>query len=244
MKIAILTDVHGNLPALQAALRAIRREDCDAIFHTGDSIGIGPYPAECLDLILNTPRMVPIMGNHDAWFAYGLPDPQPPWMSDGEVKHQQWTHSCIDPSLRTVVGAWPYLIQDIFEGVRVSFLHYGLTESRRNFVQIIRDPAPAELDDLFGNLDSDIVFYGHHHPSSDMVSKARYINPGSLGCHTRPTARFAVLECREKRYNLEVRGVSYDDGILFREFEKRNVPEREFIYRAFFGGRNPLVNDQ
>ncbi len=56
MKIAVLTDVHGNLPALQAALRGIRREGCDAIFHTGDSIGIGPYPAECLELLLNTPN--------------------------------------------------------------------------------------------------------------------------------------------------------------------------------------------
>ena len=56
MKIAILTDVHGNLPALQVALRAIRREGADAIFHTGDAIGIGPFPAECLELLLSTPR--------------------------------------------------------------------------------------------------------------------------------------------------------------------------------------------
>ena len=46
MKIAVLTDVHGNLPALQIAMRAIRRERCDAVFHTGDAIGIGPFPAE------------------------------------------------------------------------------------------------------------------------------------------------------------------------------------------------------
>ena len=76
MKIAVVTDVHGNLPALQAALSAISQEDCDAIYHTGDCIGIGPYPAECLDLILNTPRLFPVMGNHDAWFAHGLPDPR------------------------------------------------------------------------------------------------------------------------------------------------------------------------
>ena len=240
MKIAILTDVHGNLPALQAALRGIGREGCDAIFHTGDSIGIGPYPAECLDLILNTPGMVPVMGNHDAWFAYGLPDPQPAWMGDGEVRHQQWVHSCLDSSLQTVVGEWPYLIQDIFADTRVSFLHYGLTESRRNFVPIIRDPEPADLDEIFRNLDSDILFYGHHHPNSDMVSKARYVNPGSLGCHHEPVARFAVLECRKKRYELEVRGISYDDSALFREFEKRKVPEREFLIRAFFGGRYRL----
>lgn len=240
MKIAVLTDVHGNLPALQAALRVIRREGCDAIFHTGDSIGIGPYPAECLELLLNTPRMHLIMGNHDAWFAFGLPDPQPSWMSDGEVKHQQWIHSCIDSSLRTMVGEWPYLIPDIFEGIRVSFLHYGLTESRRDFVPIVRDPEPADLDELFSNPDSDIVFYGHHHPNSDIVSKARYVNPGSLGCHTEPVARFAVLECREKRYELEVRHISYDDSTLLQGFEKRKVPEREFIIRAFFGGRYPL----
>lgn len=240
MKIAVLTDVHGNLPALQAALRAIGREGCDAIFHTGDAIGIGPYPAECLELLLDTPRMHLIMGNHDAWFAYGLPDPQPSWMSDGEVKHQQWIHSCIDSSLRTVVGEWPYLIQDLFEDIRVSFLHYGLNESRRNFVPIVRDPEASDLDEIFSSLDSDLVFYGHHHPNSDMVSKARYVNPGSLGCHTEPVARFAVLECREKRYELEVRGISYDDSALFREFEKREVPERKFIIRAFFGCRYPL----
>ena len=108
-------------------------------------------------------------------------------------------------------------------------------------MKIIRDPDPANLDDVFSNLDSDIVFYGHHHPSSDKVSKARYVNPGSLGCHTEAVARFAVLTCRPSRHELEVRSISYDDSALFREFEKRKVPEREFIIRAFFGGRYPLV---
>ena len=149
MKIAVLTDVHGNLPALQEALRVIRREGCDAVVNTGDTIGIGPYPAECLDLVLNTPGMVSTMGNHDAWFAYGLPDPQPTWMSNGEARHQRWIHACLDSSLRTVVGEWPYLIQNTFEDVRVSFLHYGLTESGRNFIPIIRDPEPVELDEVF-----------------------------------------------------------------------------------------------
>ena len=239
MKIAVLTDVHGNLPALQAALSAIGQEGCDAIYHTGDSIGIGPYPAECLDLILNTPRMVPVMGNHDAWFAHGLPEPQPSWMSDGEVRHQQWVHSCLDASMRTVVGAWPYLIQEVFQDIRVSFLHYGLNESGRNFAKFHQEPEPADLDEMYDSLNSDLVFYGHHHSNSDMVSKARYVNPGSLGCHTEPVARFAVLVCRASRYELEVRSISYDDSALFRAFEKRKVPEREYIVRAFFGGRYP-----
>lgn len=51
-KIAIFTDTYGNLPALQAALTAIQAEHSDAIYHLGDAIGIGPFPAECLDIIV------------------------------------------------------------------------------------------------------------------------------------------------------------------------------------------------
>lgn len=66
MKIAVFTGVHGNLPALQAALKAIWREDTDAIFHTGDAIGIGPIPAESLELLLSTSRVHLICGNHNS----------------------------------------------------------------------------------------------------------------------------------------------------------------------------------
>ena len=239
MKIAILTDTHGNLPALKATLSAIEKEMCDAIYHTGDAIGIGPYPAECLDLLLRTPRIHLIMGNHDAWFAYGLPDPRPSWMSDGELEHQHWVHSCIDPSLRSVVGQWPYLMREELGGIQVACIHYGLTESQRDFVPIVRGPDPPDLDSIFRGFQSDIVFYGHQHRTSDSCGQARYINPGSMGCHREPIARYAILECEKQEYRIRRCGVPYNDRALFEEFERREVPEREFIYRAFFGGRYP-----
>ena len=180
-KIAVLTDVHGNLPALQAALDAIRKEGCDALYHTGDAIAIGPYSAECLDLLLNTPRIHLIMGNHDAWFSFGLPIPWP-W-SEGELQHQHWVHSCIDTSLRDTVGQWPFRIQDQFEGVKVTFVHYGLTESQKDFVSLIPDPDPKDLDDIFQCHKGGVVFYGHTHSESDLKGRARYMNPGSLGCY-------------------------------------------------------------
>jgi predicted phosphodiesterase len=76
-KIAVMTDVHANLPALQAALSAIKREGYDLLVHTGDAIAIGPYPAEAVDLLLSIPDSILVMGNHDAWFADGLFDPRP-----------------------------------------------------------------------------------------------------------------------------------------------------------------------
>lgn len=235
MRAAVLTDAHGNLPALQAALDAIRREGCDAICHAGDAIAIGPYPAETLDLLLHAPNVRFVMGNHDAWFAHGLPQPQPSWMSDGAVEHQCWVHSRLDSSLRSVVATWPYVLRETFEGVRVSFLHYGLTDSGRDFASIESEPTPADLDRLFAQEQTDLVFYGHDHRASDCMGRARYVNPGALGCHTEPVARFVLLECAQGCYRLEHRAVPYDNTALFAEFERRKVPDREFICRVFFG---------
>ena len=234
MKVAVLTDVHANLPALEAALGAIEHEHCDAIYHTGDAIGIGPFPAECLDRLLATPRMHLIMGNHDAWFASGLPRPQPSWMSDGEVAHQQWVHAQLDPGLRAVVARWPYVIHEEWEEVRVTLLHYVLDDTGQDFTAIVLDPTPVDLDRMFAAHRSELVFYGHHHPASDLHGRARYVNPGSLGCFDKPVARFAILQCTAGAYTLQHHAVPYDDTSLFEELERRQVPEREFISRVFF----------
>jgi predicted phosphodiesterase len=238
MRIHVITDVHGNLPALQAALSAMGREGGDAIYHTGDAVGIGPFPAECLDMLLSTPRLHNVMGNHDAWLAHGLPEPTPPWMGEGETRHQRWTHAQITPELREAVAAWPYTLRQEFEGVPALFTHYGLAENGTNFRAIVRDPSGADLDSLFEDPDAALAFYGHHHPHSDLQGRrTRYVNPGSLGCHTEPVARYAVAEFARGRFTVEHRAVGYDDAPLRRAFAERGVPERDIILKAFFGDR-------
>ncbi len=238
LKIVVFTDVHANLPALRAALRAIRQEGYDAAFHLGDAIGIGPYPAECLDLLLHMPEIHLLMGNHDAWFVDGLPDPRPPWMSDGESRHHRWTHAHIPSQMRSILAQWPYALEHDFEGVRVTFVHYGLADSGREFLSVIRRPRAADLDEMFARHRSDLIFFGHDHVTSDVQGKRRYVNPGSLGCHTEAVARYSVVEFRKGQFSLAHRGVPYDDAGLFRAFERRGVPERAFLLRAFFGGRH------
>ncbi len=231
MKIAVVTDLHANLPALRCALDAIRREGFDLIYHCGDVIGIGPHPAECLDLLLNTKNVRFIMGNHDAFFAFGIP----PEMSAGE--NDRWTHSQLSPSLRVLMADWPFVETQVFEGVEVAFVHYGLQPSGRDFLGIVPRPTPPDLDGLFAGLPAHVLFYGHHHLASDLSGLARYVNPGSLGCFDRAIARYSILECRNRQFRLEHRAVPYADGGLFADFERRGVPERDFIYKAFFGGR-------
>jgi predicted phosphodiesterase len=73
MKIAVITDAHANLPALKAALSSIKEEGCEKIYHVGDAIAIGPYPAETVDLIFETKNIKCVVGNHELYYLKGFP---------------------------------------------------------------------------------------------------------------------------------------------------------------------------
>lgn len=234
-KIGIITDAHANLPALEAALGALEEAGCEEVVHTGDAIGIGPYPAECLDLLLNRPHTHLLMGNHDALFVTGLPDTQPTWMRGGEYGHQRWTHAQLDTGLRDVVATWPYTIDRTFGPARVTFCHYPRNPEHSGFVPVVMDPEPVDMERLFGT-QADIVFYGHHHPTSDLQGNSRYINPGALGCHLLPEARFAILTAGDTGIReVSLHAVPYDRARLIRAFRDRDVSGADSILRMFFG---------
>lgn len=239
-RIAVITDAHANLPALEAALAAIRADGATAIYHTGDAIGIGPFPAEVLDRLLHTPSLHLVMGNHDALFAFGLPDPLPPWMSEGELAHQRWVHAQLDPALQSVIASWPWVIEENLAGKRICFVHYGLDETGHDLIPVVPQPGPVDLDRLFARHGAQVVFYGHDHRPGAMTSedagRAWYVNPGTLGCGSEPMARYALWEIdRDGGQRLTLRAVRYDPEPLFRAFEEREVPERAFIKAVFFG---------
>lgn len=131
VRFAVITDVHANLPALDAALARIDDAGCDFIVHTGDAIGIGPYPAETLGRMLARPDMRFIMGNHDALFAFGLPSPRPSWFSAEEEAHQRWTHAQLDRGLRESVRQWPYRFTIPVDRSSITFCHYGRKTEQR-----------------------------------------------------------------------------------------------------------------
>jgi len=237
MKVVVFSDIHANLPALLALRDAILAEGYDEAFHTGDAIDIGPYPSECLDALLEIPRIQCIMGNHDAWFAHGLPEPRPQWMAQNEQQHCRWTAEQIDPSMRSAVRRWPYAFQTEFEGTTVTFVHYGLHENPSDYVPSIKEPTPKDLDRMLGRFWSELVFYGHDHRASDIEGTGRYINPGALGCCYEAIARYCVVHFQRDSFRIEHKSVTYDNSELFAEFERRNVPAREFILREFFGRR-------
>jgi hypothetical protein len=124
-----------------------------------------------------------------------------------------------------------------FEGTRVAFQHYGLDASGRDFVPIIKDATAPELEALFAVDTVSLLFYGHIHRQSDVYGAARYLTPGSLGCFGQPVARYHLVDFGRGGYTVEHRNIPYDDGALYHAFMDRHVPEREFIFKVFFGGR-------
>ena len=241
MKIVFLTDVHANRPALAAALEAIERAGYDLLVHGGDALGIGPDPEACLEMLLALPRARLLQGNHDAYFANGLAAPYPDNMSAGEVRHQRWTHSQIDPALRAVVGAWPWEARLALGAQTIWCGHYARAADG-SFGPYLAEPTVTGLDALYAGVGADLVLYGHDHRPVDQVGRARYVNPGSLGCSPTAAARYVTVEAGAGPLLLTHHAVPYDDASLWEAYVSRAVPERAFIARAFHGGRCILTD--
>lgn len=246
MRLVVISDTHGNLPALKAVIKAIKSEGYDLLVHTGDAVAIGPYSRECVQLLRDMPNVELLMGEHDAWLAHGLASPNPPWLTPGEAEHHFWLSTAFPPEEKLAIQKWPYELEIESGPFQLAFTHYGMSNRHRGaarndiFHPVIANPSAEELDSTFDYFDADLVFYGHTHNVSSVSGTTTYVNPGSLGCFHKPLARYVVAEFTQETYTLEERAVPYDDLDLIRAFEDRKVPERELIYAAFYGGRiNP-----
>lgn len=237
MRIAVFTDAHANLTALEAALDEIERQNCDLIVHTGDAIAIGPNPCETLDLLLDTPRVECLVGNHEALFLHGLPDPLPEWISAGEAAHQRWTHEQLGAVRREQLRTWAMTLDRRFAEVDVHFAHYGIDDETGRFVPFPELVSGGAMDRVFAGVGAELVFFGHQHEAAAARGRAHYVNPGALGCHRRAEARFCVVEFDGREACVTRHAVPYDDRPLIRAFIEQEVPERSFIDRTFFGGR-------
>lgn len=232
MKIGIFTDIHANLPALEKSIQFFEEEGCDRIIHIGDMIGIGPYPKECLELSLSHSKLEYVMGNHDYWFVNGLPENN--WMGPEEIAHQNWTHKQLNDELKKEVAKWPFQIDiQAKEDYKISFLHYALKEDGWDFKSIAREPDEKSMDEVFAEIDANLILFGHHHIYHYFKTQKEYFNPGSAGCWNKPVARLALLQLKAGEMELKRAFVPYKDGAMMEDFDERKVPGRDFIRKIF-----------
>ncbi len=240
--IALLSDVHANLPALDAVLAALEPEPIDAIWHLGDAVAIGPFPAECVQRLLSLPRFRSVRGNHDNYAIEGVPVPPPSTMGDGEMVHQGWTRAQLSAEMRHQLAQWPTTFTTSIEGVVVHATHYAYQPNGTDFAPIRRNPACADVADLFAEtaISAELILYGHDHAQRDCQTTRRFHNPGALGTQPSAEAPYSLLTFDRDTVTIATRKAPYDDAPLAQAFRTRSVPERAVLNDIFMGGRLSL----
>ena len=234
-KIGIITDVHGNAPALRAVLANLAREDdLSHIYGAGDLIGIGPDTNEVLDLLFGLPGFASVAGNHEdcilALLAGDSPGSPP-----GIEEHHQWIADELDRRFLPHLTAMPRVLSPQHGDLQLFIAHYHL-DAEQQLLPIDPEPSLEKLDAHYCGHPSAAMLTGHHHDGHYFQTQNRvYLNPGALGCGTRPVARYALLTFRDSGIDVQRREIAYDREHFLRTYSKRNVPDREFILQRFHG---------
>jgi Predicted phosphoesterase len=242
-KIAMLTDVHGNMPALRAALHEIDTlHEVDSIYCLGDMIGIGPDTNEVLHTLFSRDNISFVSGNHDeAVLAIikGEPYPESHFHSK---RHHEWIAERLDKAYVTKLERMPRMIRTMEGGQALMFTHYHIARDKFNdpihkdpFSPIV-EPSLHNLEKLFDGYEEPFIGFGHHHPVHYFRSSRQvFVNPGSLGCNDKPTARYAIITVGEQDFRVQLEEAEYDNSAFLASYAKLEVPEREFILRVFHG---------
>ncbi|MDI1300835.1 MAG: metallophosphoesterase family protein [bacterium] len=240
-RVAILADIHGNLPALQAVLASMKEQGLEHAIVLGDIVGYGPFPGECVDLLSTRPWIF-LRGNHDHAAAMGEAGPG---FSFAARWSTPWTVSVLSAGQRQWLGQLPLIWREdglcAVHGAPVDptffngYVYAGTSE--RNLDAMVEK-------NMF------LCFHGHSHMAGcfhrnrtgmderlstttiSIDSKSRYlICPGSVG-QPRDGCLAAQYAIYDKRKNsVEFKRVDYDRKPLGMAIVQHGFPE--FIARQF-----------
>jgi putative phosphoesterase len=222
MRLGIISDVHGNLVALEHVLADLKTRAPDLVVNLGDCVSAPLWPRETYEL-LETLRLPTVRGNHDRWLTE-LPDA---WMTPSA----RFASAALTSEQRQALGALPASIA-VAEGILAVHgtptidTEYLLEE---NVVGRLALVTAQKLDERLANVVAGLVLCGHsHHQHATMAFGGRMVvNPGSVGCPRyadnadpsvaeagSPHARYAIATRRGKRWSVELIALEYDWSVV------------------------------
>ena len=218
-RLAVISDVHGNLAALEAVLADIKTRGVDATVNLGDCATSPLWPAETCELLAKF-KLPTVRGNHDRWvFERGREELSPAG---------QFTHDALSPAQRASLGKLPSRLEVATDVLAVhgtptddcSYLLEEMSEGRL---------VPARRDVIAQRLDIEprikVVLCGHSHNQAMRMAlgDCLIVNPGSVGCPVfadnpaartleprSPHARYAILAKKAGRWSVEMFALDYD----------------------------------
>jgi len=232
MRVAVVSDIHGNLHALEAVLAAVDADPVDAVWCLGDVVGYGPKPNECCDLVRARARIA-LCGNHDLAVAGTLDLGE--FSGDAAVA-ARWTRGV----LREDSLAWLKGLEPSGEAEGVSIFHGSARDPVWEYV--LTDEAAITTLLL---ADTQLVLVGHSHVALQIVlrgselegglapegtvlglGEARWIlNPGSVGQPRDGDPRAAYLVVDLDAGTATFRRVEYDIAATQAEMREADLPE-------------------
>jgi predicted phosphodiesterase len=235
-RLASISDIHANLPALRAVLADIDdRANVDAIYHLGDLTGYAPWPNEVVSLLRD--RAIPgISGNYDSTVAtdYKHCGCRADTPHDEELSHIsfEWTRSHVTPETKKYLGALPFRLDVRPFGGHVSGPTITLVHGNQtlNTVYVTEDRSDAFLEKMakdLGSRSGDVICFGHtHKPWQRVVEGVQFVNTGSVGRPKDgdPRAGYVLLTTEGSDVRVEFVRVAYDVDEAVRAIRESELP--------------------
>ena len=210
MRLAVLSDIHGNLPALEAVLQDLERWNVWGIIVAGDFTG-GPQPVETIRL-LRARRTWMIRGNSDDnLLRYGNGLAPPAWHSSRQFALLRWAHRNIDEDTFGFLQSLPQ--QRVVQVPGTAAIRVVHGSPRDPYESIFPDREPATLDIALAQVDEPVFVCGHTHIPWKVVRQGRLaLNPGAVcgPLNGDVRAQYALLTWQDSHWQVEHRAVEYD----------------------------------
>ena len=226
MTLAIFSDIHGNLQALDAVLADIRRRQVDRVYCLGDLVGYGASPNEVTERI-RTAGIPTIMGNYDDGVGFDREECGCAYReADDRIRGQQsleWTKAHVTPENKAFLRSLRPEIRLELDGKPILFVHGS---PRRMNEYLFEDRPLSSFRRLAASSNADIIVFGHtHKPYTKLVDGVWFINAGSVG---KPKdgdwrACYAILDSTAPEPATFVR-VSYDVGTAAAAIRDSELP--------------------
>lgn len=255
MSIALISDVHANLPALEAVLADIAgRTGITATYHLGDLVGYAPWPNETVAL-LRQAEIVGIAGNYDSTVATDYKhcgckyeDPR-----QEELSHisYEWTRRQVSPETKEFLGRLLFRLDVRIPGGHQSgstliLVHGTPTLNTVYWTEDRPDSFCLKMAGVAGARPGDVIAFGHtHKPWHRVVEGIHFVNTGSVG---RPKdgdwrAGYVLLDVEDGKATPEIVRVEYDIERAMRGIRESELPD-EFADYLANGGGEPLGSER
>jgi protein phosphatase len=228
MRLAILADIHGNLPALEAVLADAQRQGVEGLVVAGDTSG-GPQQREAYHLLYSLGAWL-IRGNGEGYcLALDRGTVPDAWWTSYQWAFMRWSYQHLDREALDFIAALPEQRVVALDGTAPVRVVHGSPASQTEHLFPDRDSAalrvfresgilppgrdPPPLDPVLAGIEEPVLVCGHSHIPWQQVGAGRLaVNAGSVGAPNDGDwrARYALLTWRAGRWQAEQRAVAYD----------------------------------